>query len=128
MSRGVAATSVFTSTEMGWPLQGLDVPDELAVSVVTVGELRAGVLLDGAVAVRNRRLAALTVALSFDPLAVDEAVIEAWAVLRVILRETGLQLPVNDSWVAATALAHGASLVTHDADLAEVPGLSVVRV
>jgi predicted nucleic acid-binding protein len=45
-----------------------------AVSVVTFGELRAGVLAANDVRVRERRLATLTVALEPDPVPVDDEV------------------------------------------------------
>jgi len=38
-------------------------------------------------------------------------------------------MPVNDSWIAATAIALGLPVVTKDDDYAvEVPGLEVIRV
>jgi hypothetical protein len=39
-----------------------------------------------------------------------------------------MRMRVNDSWIAATALAHGVAVVTQDADYVELPGLSVVHV
>ena len=57
------------------------------------------------VSTRDRRLATLTAALAFDPVPVNRDVAEAWARLRVLLRDADLRMPVNDSWIAATALA-----------------------
>ncbi len=37
-------------------------------------------------------------------------------------------MPVNDSWIAATAMSHDLAVVTQDADYDDVPGLRVVRV
>ena len=37
-------------------------------------------------------------------------------------------MPVNDSWIAATAIAHGLPVVTQDDDYADVPGLDVIRI
>ncbi len=37
-------------------------------------------------------------------------------------------MPVNDSWIAATAMAHGLPVVTQDDDYVDVPGLEVIRV
>ena len=59
---------------------------------------------------------------------VDEDVAGAWARLRVTLRDLGLRMGVNDSWIAATALALGVPVVTQDADYVTVPGLDVVHV
>ncbi len=41
MSRGLADTSLFIARESNRPVDAARLPDELAVSVVTVGELRA---------------------------------------------------------------------------------------
>ncbi len=128
MSRGIADTSVFIARESGRPLAETDLPDELAISVITVGELRSGVLAAVDVETRDRRLATLSEALALDPLPVDQAVAEAWARLRVLLRDMQKQIAVNDSWIAATAMSLGVPVVTQDEDYVEVPGLKIVRV
>lgn len=128
MSRGLADTSIFIAHDSGLALDAAALPDLLAVSVITVGELRAGVLLAEEPRARARRLETLTYALGLDPLPIDEPVAEAWALLRVLLREAGRRLSVNDSWIAATALAHDVPVVTQDADFVDIEGLDVVRV
>ena len=128
MSRGIADTSVFIARESGRLLAETDLPDELAISVITIGELRAGVLAAVNVETRDRRLATLSEALALDPLPVDQAVAEAWARLRVLLRDMQKRIPVNDSWIAATAMSLGVPVVTQDEDYVEVPGLKIVRV
>lgn len=37
-------------------------------------------------------------------------------------------MPLNDSWIAATAIANRIPVVSQDEDYDEVPGLEVVRV
>jgi len=128
LSRGIADTSVFIARESGRLLAETDLPDELAISVITIGELRAGVLAAVNVETRDRRLATLSEALALDPLPVDQAVAEAWARLRVLLRDMQKRIPVNDSWIAATAMSLGVPVVTQDEDYVEVPGLKIVRV
>lgn len=130
MSRGLADTSVFIARESCRALNVNALPDELAVSVVTVGELRAGVLSAADVGTRERRLTTLTFALSMDPLPIDDAVAAAWARLRVMLRDAGRRMPLNDSWIAATAMAAGVPIVTQDADYddaAAIGELDVIR-
>ena len=127
MTDGIADTSLFIAHETGRPLRTEVLPDRLAVSVITIGELRAGVLSVPDVATRDRRLGTLTAALALDPIPVDESVAAAWARLRVELRARGLRMPVNDSWIAATAIALGVALVTLDAEYVELPGLTVIR-
>ena len=59
---------------------------------------------------------------------VDTAVADAWARLREAMRARGRRMPINDSWIAATAIAHAVPVVTQDDDYADVPGLVVIRV
>ena len=128
MTRGLADTSVFIAEESGRRLDLDRLPDEIAVSIITIGELRAGVLSAADVTVRDRRLSTLMRALELQPVPIDEVVADAWAHLRVLLRDRELRMPVNDSWIAATALALGVPIVTQDADYVKVPGLDVVRI
>ena len=128
MTRGIADTSVFIARESGRSLDEEGLPDELGVSVITVGELRAGVLAAQDVDVRDRRLATLGEVMSFEPLPIDQRVAEAWARLRVVLRDMGKRMPVNDSWIAATAISLGVPVVTQDDDYVELAGLAIIRV
>jgi predicted nucleic acid-binding protein len=123
----LADTSVFIARELGRPLAAPP-PEEIAVSVVTVGELHLGVLMAGDVDRRALRLSTLRLVEQLEPLPVDEAVAQAWATLVARLRTAGRRMPINDSWIAATALARGMPVVTQDADYDDVPGLQVVKV
>lgn len=120
-------TSVFLAQESGRGVDELALPDRAAVSMITIGELRAGVLAAADLDVRERRLTTLSEALAFEPVPVDDDVAVAWARLRVALREVGRRMPVNDSWIAATALALGIPVVTQDADFDGVPDLDVAK-
>ena len=128
MTVGLADTTVFVARETGRALDLNAMPDELLVSVVTIGELRAGVLSAGDVSTRELRLATLIGALALDPTPIDESVTDRWATLRLRLRDSGQRMPANDSWIAATAMALGVPVVTQDADYVTVDGLSVIRV
>lgn len=130
MSRGLLDTSVFIARES----RGLDpaaLPDELAVSIVTYAELRAGVLAASKVAARSRRMTTLQAVAALNPLPIDTRVADHWAQLRLLLAGAGHRVNVNDTWIAATALAHEVPVVTQDADfdqLAELGELHVIRV
>ncbi len=128
MSRGLADTSVFIARESGRPIEVDRLPDEIAVSVITVGELRAGVLAATTLDVRDRRLVTLGEVLTLEPIPIDQSVAEAWARLRLLLRENDLRMPVNDSWIAATALSLNLPVITQDEDYVSVPGMQVIRV
>jgi predicted nucleic acid-binding protein len=127
VTRAIADTSVFVARETGRPLRSELLPDELAVSAITIGELHAGVLAATDLDTRDRRLATLQEARALDPIPIDERVAAEWGRLRVALRDARRSMPVDDSWIAATALAHGVPVATQDEDYDDVPGLIVVR-
>jgi predicted nucleic acid-binding protein len=123
----LADTSVFIAREQRRPIAGQP-PERVAVSVITVAELRLGVLAADDATARARRLETLSLVEALEPLPVDTSVAHAWAVLRLALREAGRRMPLNDSWIAATALAHHLPVVSQDDDYLDVPGLQVIRV
>jgi len=105
-----------TSVLVAAPSVALDEP--WVVSVVSVGELEAGVLLASDNAVRAQRLRRLTAVLAEAPIMpIDRAVAARYGELRAA---TGRQ-PANDLWIAATALAHDFTLITADERLAALP-------
>lgn len=55
-------------------------------------------------------------------LPVDAGVAHAWAALRLALRDTGQRMPINDSWIAATAIVNRIPVASQDADYDDVPG------
>lgn len=122
----LADTSIFIAREAGRPLKA-EPPSDVAVSVITIAELRLGVLMASEAGTRHRRLSTLEVALLLDALPIDDQVGDAWAGLVARLRNEGRRMPINDSWLAATALAHEMPIVTQDADFVDVPGLHVIR-
>ena len=128
--RALLDTSVFIAREQGRPLGEL--PEEVAVSVVTISELRYGVLAAADHTTRAVRLTTLEGARRLGaPLVIDEAVGDELARLRVALRAGGRAMKVMDAWIAATALAHDAAVCTQDADfdaLQDEGLLEVVRV
>jgi predicted nucleic acid-binding protein len=126
---GLLDTSVFIARETSRPLDVAALPDESGVSAVTIGELRLGVLQAADDAIRSARLSTLAAAQRLEPLPVDEQVAAAWALLRRRLRMAGLRMEVNDSWIAASAIAHGMAVVTQDQGFPDgIPDLTIIRV
>jgi len=123
--------SVFIAAETGRPLRQR--PDgEVRVSVVTLAELRLGVLRSSDDQVRTLREATLVQARRFVPIPVDEHVADELAGLLARLRASQRRAKAFDCFVAATALAHDLTVVAQDTDFAELqvvePRLSVVLV
>jgi predicted nucleic acid-binding protein len=126
--RALADTSVFAGIENA----RLDIDRfadfEWGISVVTLGELRLGVLQAHGPEAASRRLSTYQLAQRFEAIAVDEAVADAWALLVSQLRGLGRKAPINDSWIAATAIAYQVPVVTRDADYDAMPDVEVIRV
>lgn len=121
---------VDTSVLIGFEHDRFDrdiMPASTFVSVVTVAELRVGVLTATSLEARARRLATLRLAESLEPLPIDDAVADSWANLVAWLRTAGRKIPVNDCWIAATAIARRMPVATQDGDYDDMPGVSVIR-
>ncbi|MGH3327499.1 MAG: type II toxin-antitoxin system VapC family toxin [Streptomycetales bacterium] len=127
-TRGLLDTTVFIASETGRPIDEDRLPDESAVSVVTLAELHAGVLAARDIDIRARRLATLDAVTDLHIVGVDEAAARTWAQMRVHIAESGRRVNVNDLWIAATAAAHELTLVTQDADFAAVEGIAGLTV
>lgn len=128
--RALADTSFFVGLEAERVAEQILAEFDLGVSAVTLGELRLGVLSASSrdqPEVTARRLATYQLAQQFDPIPVDERVSDAWALLVAQLRSQRRKAPINDTWIAATAIAHNLPVVTQDTDYAAMPGLTVVQ-
>jgi predicted nucleic acid-binding protein len=62
----------------------------------------------------------------FEPLAIDEKITEGWSLLVSRIRVADRRIPINDSWIAATAIAHNVPLVTQDSECASMPDVEVI--
>jgi predicted nucleic acid-binding protein len=125
--RALADTSVFIGVETARLDAQRFAGYEWGISAITLGELRLGVLQARTPEVASRRLSTFQFAQRFEALEVDGAVSDAWALLVSRLRAAARKVPVNDSWIAATAIAHQIPVVTQDADYAAMPGVEVIR-
>jgi len=123
---------VFIAKETDRPLGPL--PDLVAVSVVTIGELELGVLAAIDEDILARRADTLALARESDPIPVSEPVMTAWARLVIDCRRMGVHRTVKlkDALIAATAVVHGLAVVTQDEDFEQMatahPALRVIRV
>jgi predicted nucleic acid-binding protein len=126
--RGLLDTSVLIADERGRELRTELLPDEGAISVVTMAELQLGIHLAATDAVRGQRLRTLQAAqATYVALPADEAVASAFADLVAIARREGRRPKVQDAWIAATARAHSVAVYTQDTDFDELD-VEVIRV
>jgi predicted nucleic acid-binding protein len=127
---GVSGALLDTSVLIATDAAGvLELPETAAISVITLGELRAGVELardETTRRGRERRLTALRAA--FLPLDVGIAVADAYGYVLATARREGRTAKATDLLIVATARATNRSLVTLDerqAKLARATGVTV---
>jgi predicted nucleic acid-binding protein len=129
VTRAVLDTSVLVARERGRPLQQ-ELPEEVAVSVVSIAELELAVLAARDAATRAQRLRTLgEVRALGGSLPIDERTASAYARLAAGVLAAGRKPRINDTWIAASALVAGAEVWTQDDDFSDFAGdVAVVRV
>jgi predicted nucleic acid-binding protein len=104
-------------------------PDQLYISVITVGELTKGVALLP-VGTRQRELAAwlhgLEQRFAAQILPVDTEVARRWGELTASAQALGVQIPASDGLIAATALRHGLRVMTRNSRHFAASGAPIV--
>jgi predicted nucleic acid-binding protein len=104
-------------------------PESSAISVVTLGELHAGVHLartDEARRLRQGRLDAVRRA--FAPIPVDEPIAERFGEVLALARREGRTVKATDVFIVATALSTSRAIATLDeaqANLARAAGAAL---
>lgn len=108
-----------------------DLPATAAISVVSLGELRAGVLLARGDAVERARAARLEAVRSvFVALPVDDQVADGYGTVLAAARGAKRTVKATDLLIVATALVTGRVLHTRDhaqAGVTELAGVTVAR-
>jgi toxin FitB len=109
----------------------VDATDEalLYLSVITLGECRCGVALSSQARLRTRREAWLVNDLRdrFQGriLDFDDAVADRWGLISAQAQKQGVVIPVLEGLLAATALHHNLTFVTHGAESLSTVGIGV---
>ena len=116
-AEGLLDTSVIVAMEMLRPLDEALLPERQFISVITLAELRAGVLAASDTETLSRRRRSLDAYSSADVLIVGDAAAEEWARLRYRLIQAGRRVNINDLWIASIAVANDLPVVTQDHDL-----------
>ncbi len=98
--------------------------DKLAMSVITLGELRHGAEKSQSPKKASAAIEKLTNAIQVMPL--DDAVAQQYGKIRAKLEQTGQMIGNNDLWIAAHAKAEGWILVTNnEREFKRVSGLKI---
>jgi tRNA(fMet)-specific endonuclease VapC len=130
LARLILDTSTLIEAERGEGdlLESLNDVDDVAISAITVAELRVGI---GMAKSRRRANRELFIASVLDAISIesyDLEVAEAHAQLMVHVRRAGTPRGAHDLIIAATALARDREVVTLDRrGFAGLPGVAVVE-
>jgi tRNA(fMet)-specific endonuclease VapC len=125
VSRLVLDTSAYSHFRRGHAgvLDALARAEQLLIPVTVVGELEAAFEL-GSRARDNRRLLDDFLSESFvDVLDTTASVARHYGRVFSALKRAGTPLPVNDIWIAATAMDCGGTLLTFDRDFGRIRGM-----
>lgn len=118
-------TNAYTSFMLG-EAEVVDVvahADTLYLNSVVIGELLGG-FAAGTRQQKNRaELARFLDSPRVEVLPITAMTADSYALVYAGLRRRGQPIPTNDLWVAASALEHGAAVLTRDAHFAQIDSL-----
>ena len=106
---------------LSWPTEVQDRLSNatLALSVISLAELRAGQIYAGWGSARRARAEQLVASYLWVPL--DMAIVDEWARMSADCRRRGVKVPHNDIWIAASANTRRWPLVSCDRDFDALP-------
>jgi tRNA(fMet)-specific endonuclease VapC len=95
----------------------------LYLTSVVLGELLGGFAAGSREAKNRAELARFLESPRVELMPVTALTADSYALVYAGLRRKGQPMPTNDLWIAASALEHGAALLTRDAHFSKIDGL-----
>jgi predicted nucleic acid-binding protein len=117
----------FSASIASWPQA---VKDRLSVAILAIGVVTLAELRDGHIYGRwgaERRNRAEKLIASYLLIPLDMPTVDCCARLRAACRSTGVTVPDNDIWIAATAITRGWPLVSCDRHFDAIPDLDHIK-
>jgi tRNA(fMet)-specific endonuclease VapC len=97
--------------------------ERICLSSVVLGELLGGFAAGTRESKNRAELARFMDSPRVEVVPVTAQTADSYALVYSALRRKGQPIPTNDLWIAASALEHGAALLTRDTHFAHVDGL-----
>jgi tRNA(fMet)-specific endonuclease VapC len=97
--------------------------DKLYLNSIVLGELLGGFAAGSREPKNRAELARFLDSPRVTTLPITTQTADSYALVYAGLRRKGQPIPTNDLWIAASALEHGAALLTRDAHFVHIDGL-----
>ena len=97
--------------------------DRLYLNSIVLGELLGGFAAGTREPTNRAELARFLNSPRVEVLPITADTADSYALIYAGLRRKGHPIPTNDLWIAASAMEHGAALLTRDAHFSHIDGL-----
>ena len=97
--------------------------ERICLNSIVLGQLLGGFAAGSREAKNRAELARFLDSPRVEVVPVTAQTADSYALVYSGLRRKGQPIPTNDLWIAASALEHGAALLTRDAHFAHIEGL-----
>lgn len=127
LTRVLLDTSAYSAFRRGQPeaVQAVRRAGTLLLTPVILGELRFGFARGSRTKKNEADLVTLLDSPRVQVVAIDEETAIRYAGIRLALEGAGTPAAANDIWIAASAMQHGAALLTADTDFRVFPQILV---
>ena len=99
--------------------------EELLLSTIVLGKLLGGFEAGRQLRRNREELDRFLTSRRVRVVSIGQITARRYAAIYAVLRAKGQPIPTNDLWIAASAIEHGAELITTDRDFTHVPQIAV---